>query len=143
MTMAYVVGIVLALSTAGLARLVGFDRDRVFYPTVLVIIASYYVLFAVMGGSTRALIIESIVMTAFVAVAVAGFKFNIWLVVAALAGHGIFDLVHGYLITNPGVPAWWPPFCLAYDVVVAAVVAIVIRGGTLTASSRRSVSITG
>jgi hypothetical protein len=132
-TMAYLVGIVLALSTVGLARLVGFDRDRVFYPTVLVIIASYYVLFAVMGGSTKALVIESIVMTAFVAVAGAGFKFNIWLVVAALAAHGIFDLVHGYLITNPGVPAWWSPFCLAYDIVVAAVVAIMIRGGTLTA----------
>jgi hypothetical protein len=125
--MPYVIGVILALSTVAFARLVGFDRDRAFYPIVLVIIASYYVLFAVMGGSTRALIIESIVMTAFVAIAVAGFKFNIWLVVAALAGHGIFDLVHGYLITNPGVPAWWPQFCLAYDVVVGAVVAIDAR----------------
>jgi hypothetical protein len=30
----------------GLAVMVGFDRERVFYPTVLIVIASYYVLFA-------------------------------------------------------------------------------------------------
>ena len=121
--MAYAVGIVLALLTVILARSVGFDRDRAFYPTILVIVASYYVLFAVMSGSTRALIVETVVMTAFVAAAVMGFKFNVWLVVAALAAHGVFDFVHGYLVTNPGVPGWWPPFCLAYDVTAAAAVA--------------------
>ena len=51
--MPYAIGVVLALSTVAFARLVGFDRDRAFYPIVLVIIASYYVLFAVMGGSTK------------------------------------------------------------------------------------------
>jgi hypothetical protein len=42
--MPYVVGIVLSLGVALLARRVGFDRDRSFYPTVLIVIASYYVL---------------------------------------------------------------------------------------------------
>jgi len=124
------VGIGLALLTVILARQVGFDRDRVFYTTIVIVVAHYYVLFAVMGGSTRALIVESVVMTAFVAVAVMGFKFNVWVIVAALAAHGIFDFVHGYLVTNPGVPAWWPPFCLAYDVTVAAALAwFTIRRG--------------
>ena len=50
------------------ARLVGLDRDRAFYPTVLIVIASTYVLFAVMGGSMHALMIESIAMTAFISV---------------------------------------------------------------------------
>jgi hypothetical protein len=135
--MPYVIGIILALATVALGRSVGFDRDRAFYPLVLIITASYYVLFAVMGGSTSALLIELIVMTAFVAVAVAGFKFNIWLVVAAMAGHGVFDLLRGFFITNPGVPVWWPPFCLAYDVVVAAVVAILIRGRTHGAATSK------
>ena len=121
--MAYAVGIVLALLTVILARSVGFDRDRAFYPAIVIIVAHYYVLFAVMGGSTRALIVESIVMTAFVAAAVMGFKFNVWVIVAALAAHGVFDFVHGYLVTNPGVPVWWPPFCLAYDVTAAAALA--------------------
>lgn len=137
--MPYVIGIILALATVVLGRSVGFDRDRAFYPVVLIITASYYVLFAVMGGSAGALIIELIVMTAFVAVAIAGFKFNIWLVVAAMAGHGVFDLARGYFITNPGVPVWWPAFCLTYDVVVAAVVAILIRGRTRAPAMSKSV----
>ncbi|HEU0107121.1 MAG TPA: hypothetical protein VFT38_13175 [Vicinamibacteria bacterium] len=118
--MAYVVGIVLALLVSGLAWGAGLDRDRAFYPTLLAVIASYYVLFAVMGGSAHALITESIVMSLFVLVAVAGFKSNLWLVAAALAGHGLFDQFHGHLVANPGVPAWWPPFCLAYDIAAAA-----------------------
>jgi hypothetical protein len=36
---------------SGWAALVGFDRDRAFYPTLQVVIASYYVLFAVMSDS--------------------------------------------------------------------------------------------
>jgi hypothetical protein len=116
---AYVVGIVLALLVSGLAWGAGFDRDRAFYPTLLVVVASYYVLFAVMGGSAHALIAESIAMTLFVLVAFAGFKSNLWLVAAALAGHGLFDQLHGHLVANPGVPSWWPPFCMAYDVAAA------------------------
>jgi hypothetical protein len=91
MTMGYTVGIVLALIVCTFARTVGFDRDRAFYPTVLVVIASYYVLFAVMGGSTRALVLESVAMSAFAVFAVAGFKRHLWLVVAALAAHGVFE----------------------------------------------------
>jgi hypothetical protein len=41
--MSYVVGIVLSVGVALLARRAGFDRDRAFYPTVLMVIASYYV----------------------------------------------------------------------------------------------------
>jgi hypothetical protein len=43
--MPYVVGIVLSLGVALFARRVEFDRDRALYPTVLIVIASYYVLF--------------------------------------------------------------------------------------------------
>ena len=125
--MPYVIGIVVALATVAFGKFAGFDRDRAFYPIVLIITASYYVLFAVMGGSTSALVIELIVMTAFVVAAVAAFKFNVWLVVAGMIGHGVFDLVRGYFITNPGVPAYWPAFCLAYDVGIAVVLAIMIR----------------
>jgi hypothetical protein len=39
----------------------GVDRDRALHPAVLVVIASYYVLVAVMGGSSHALVIEGAV----------------------------------------------------------------------------------
>src|SRR6476619_6171611 len=102
--MALVVGVGLTFFVSLLARLAGFDRDRAFYPTVLLVIASYYVLFAVMAGSVHALLAEAIVMTGFWFIAVVGFKRNLWLVAGALVGHGVFDLLHGYLVTNPGVP---------------------------------------
>ena len=54
--MAYVLGILLALLTAFFARLTQVDRDRALYPTLLILIASYYILFAVMGGSAAALL---------------------------------------------------------------------------------------
>ena len=119
----YVVGVVLSLGVALFARRVGFDRDRAFYPTVLIVVASYYVLFAVMSGSVETVLLESIIMTLFAVAAVAGFKASLWIVVAALAGHGVQDAVHGRIVANAGVPAWWPAWCLAYDVGAAGALA--------------------
>jgi hypothetical protein len=119
----FLIGAVLALSVGLSATFIGLDRDRAFYPTVMIVIASYYALFAVMSGSIQVLMIESMVIVAFLGASIAGFKRSLWLVVAALAAHGVFDLVHGHLIENPGVPPWWPLFCLAYDVVAAAYLA--------------------
>lgn len=119
--MGYVIGIVPAPLVAGFARVAGLDRDRSFYPTVLVVVASYYVLFAVMGGSPRAFVLELTAMSAFVLLAVAGLKRGMWIVAVGLAGHGVFDVVHADLISDPGVPAWWPAFCATYDVVAGIV----------------------
>jgi hypothetical protein len=125
--LAYLIGALLALAVGGLGTVVGLDRDRAFYPTVMVVIASYYALFAVMGGSTHALLVEAGVATVFLAVSLVGFKYSLWLVVGALASHSIFDLFHGQLIANPGVPVWWPAFCFAYDGVAAAYLAFLLR----------------
>jgi hypothetical protein len=123
---AYLVGAMLALAVGGLATAVGLDRDRAFYPTVLIVIASYYVLFAVVGESTRALVVEAVVAIAFLAVAIAGFRYSLWLVVAGLAAHGILDVFHDRVIANPGVPTWWPAFCLTYDGVAAGYLTLLL-----------------
>ncbi len=62
-------------------------------------------------------------MTLFVTAAVAGFKGSPWIIVGALAGHGVLDAVHGDIVTNSGVPAWWPAWCLAYDLGAAGALA--------------------
>jgi hypothetical protein len=93
---------VLSVGLAIFARLVGFDRDRAFYPTVLIVIASYYVLFAAMSDSVGTVLVESVVMIGFAIAAVAGFKSSAWIVVGALAGHGVFDAVHGKILENAG-----------------------------------------
>jgi hypothetical protein len=117
--MAYVIGVVLALAVSAYATMLRLDRDRAFYPTVLVVVASYYVLFAVMGGSARVIVVETLVAGAFVVAASLGFRRSLWLVAVGLAAHGVQDFFHGGLVANPGVPAWWPAFCGAYDVAAA------------------------
>lgn len=133
--MALTVGVVLALAIGIFGTVVGLDRDRAFYPTVMIVIALIYVLFAAAGGSTHALALELIPGVLFIAAATVGFKTSLWIVVAALAGHGVFDAFHARAIVNPGVPTWWPPFCLAYDVVAAAYLAWLLARGRVPAAA--------
>jgi len=48
------------------------------------------------------------------------------LVAAALAGHGIYDSFHHLLIHDPGVPVWWPGFCMSFDVLAGAFLAMLL-----------------
>ena len=127
--MGIAIGAVVALSAGIFATVVGLDRNRAFYPVVTIVVASYYVLFAAMGGSTYALVVESLIGAMFLVAAVVGFRWSLWVAAAALAAHGLFDGAHRYLVTNPGVPDWWPEFCLAYDVTAAAYLAWLLRSG--------------
>ncbi len=44
---------------------------------------------------------------------------SLWLAAAGIAGHGAFDFfVHPSLVTNPGMPVWWPGFCGTIDFVI-------------------------
>ncbi len=124
--MEYLVAVVLGLVVAGFAAASGFDRDRSFYPTVLIVIASYYALFAVMGEPRDpALEIEVAVGLVFATLAVLAFKKSMWLAAAGIAGHGFFDFfVHPALVTNPAMPVWWPGFCGTIDIVLGGWLAI-------------------
>ena len=119
--MEYFVGVAVALGVGLFTTVAGLDRDRSLYPVILIVIASYYDLFAVIGGA--ALRSETLVFAAFALAAVIGFRTNLWIVVVALVGHGLFDWYHGQLIENAGVPAWWPMWCLSYDVAAGAYLA--------------------
>jgi hypothetical protein len=120
--MEYLIGALLGVVACAFGALAGFDRDRSFYPVMLVVIAPYYDLFAVLGGG-GALAPETGVLALFALASFVGMRANLWIVVAALAAHGVFDFYHGGLIANAGVPAWWPAFCLSFDVVAAAYLA--------------------
>lgn len=133
--MALLVGGLLAIAVGLLTTGAGLDRDRALYPVVTIVVAAYYVLFAVMGVSTQALVLESLVCAVFVAAAVTGFRSSLWIVVVALAGHGVFDLMHAAVISNPGVPDWWPDFCLTYDVTAAAFLAYLLKRGRVRAAA--------
>lgn len=101
------------------ATVVGLDRDRAFYPTVMIVIALLYALFAAISGLIQVLLLESPAILGFIVAAVIGFKGSLWVVAAALAAHGIYDFGHAYLFENPGVPSFWPAFCSSYDIIAA------------------------
>ena len=119
------VGTILAICVALFAHVAGFDRGKVFYSTVLIVVGSYYVLFAVMAGGSG-LVTELAFFALFAMLAVAGFKTSLWLVVAGLALHGLFDFVRLGPLPGSGVPAFWPGFCASYDFVAAAGLAILM-----------------
>jgi hypothetical protein len=123
------IGVGLALAVGVFGTLVGFDRERSFYPTITIVIAALYSLFAIMAGAHSALLVEAGAGVVFVAAAVFGYKRSLWLVALALFAHGVFDYFRGPYIANPGVPVFWPDFCMAYDVVAAAYLAVLLRVG--------------
>jgi len=129
------IGIILAIAAGLMLTWSGMDRERALYPTLMIVIASYYVLFAVLGNSQQSQWVESLVFLVFLGAAIAGFRSSLWLVVLALAAHGAFDLVHGLVIDNPGVPGWWPGFCAAYDVAAAIYLGCMLRRGRVAAKS--------
>lgn len=130
--MEYLIGVLLGVGVCVFGTIAGFDRDRSFYPVMLIVIASYYDLFAAIGAG-YAFRPETVVLALFILASLAGMRISLWIVAAALLAHGLFDLYHGELIANAGVPAWWPKFCLAFDVLSAAYLAITLKRNRIRA----------
>jgi uncharacterized membrane protein HdeD (DUF308 family) len=136
--MPLVIGVLTAVATAVLARYTRFDQDRSFYPTVLVVIAAYYILFAVMGESRHALAWELAVAVVFSAVAIMGALHLPVLVGVGIVAHGLFDFIHHTMIEDAGVPGWWPGFCGSLDVVLGLWVIGLSRSGGVFRTAFRS-----
>ena len=117
--MPILVGSTLALAVSLMATWTSLDRERGLYPVIVIVSAACYILFALMDGGASAVVAELVPFAIFLTLALLGFKRNLWLIVVALAGHGIFDVSHAALIADKGVPQWWPMFCLSYDVTAA------------------------
>lgn len=135
--MEYLVGTVCGLAVGLIGTLSGMDRDGAFYPTVLIVIAAYYVLFAALEPSFPVVAFEVAVAIGFSVAAIVGFRKTLWVVVVALVAHGLFDLGHALFVDNPAVPTWWPGFCAAVDLFAGAWLAasLMIRSTSTQASS--------
>ena len=78
---------------------------------------------------------ETLAAAVFLAAAVSGFGSSPWVVVVALGFHGVRDFAHHRVIANPGVPVWWPAFCLAFDLTAAAYLAWLLTTGRTRAAA--------
>ena len=113
---AFITGVGLAVVLAIFGKLTGYEKDRSFFPTLLIVIASYYMLFAILDGSVSTILIEIAVAAFFIVLAIWGsYQFPL-IVGAAIALHGIFDFMYGHFYLNNGVPVWWPAFCAGIDI---------------------------
>jgi hypothetical protein len=94
----------------------------------ITLIAAVYVGFAVADGRPRVLVVEVVVAAAFILLAAASITGPAWLLVVGYAGHGLKDLWqerHQYVAGT----RWWPPFCAAVDLVVAALLVLLLTAG--------------
>jgi len=125
--MEYFFGIVLGLVIVVAAHTLKYDRDRSFYPVILIVIALYYVLFAFMNENTGIIITELIIALGFTAIAIVGAKISLLIIGGGLLLHGLFDLFHHQIISYPEVPEWWPGFCAGVDVVLGIGVLVLVK----------------
>ncbi|MFA6957358.1 MAG: hypothetical protein WC538_15915 [Thermoanaerobaculia bacterium] len=96
--------------------------ERWLYSVGLLTLPSLYASFALRAGEPAVGVREMIYGVPFL---VAGLAFAFVSVrqSAVVVGvfwllHGLYDLVHSQLITNSGVPGWYPIWCFMVDVVI-------------------------
>jgi hypothetical protein len=112
------------------ARWQRYDQESAFYPTVLIVIASYYVLFAIMADNTSALIAQLAIAAVFVVLAVIGRNVDGRIVALGIVLHGLYDFAFHWAGGGGGVPVWWPAFCGTVDLVVGLTVLAAIFHST-------------
>jgi hypothetical protein len=102
--------------------------SAIVYALGLAAIAAIYVCFAVADGRVKVIAVESSVASTFVVVGAAAITGTAWLLVAGYVGHGLKDLWQHrtHFVANT---RWWPPFCMAVDWIVAAVIVVEIAAG--------------
>lgn len=108
------------------ALLIGFARlirgERWIYTLGLLALPTAYAIFAFSAGAGTAIFQEMAFGAPYLAAGLA-LSFVRMRSTTVLVGslwllHGAYDLVHGRLVANPGVPSWYPVYCCAVDVVV-------------------------
>jgi hypothetical protein len=127
-TRAYRWGIAVGAVQASIALAFWWLEPSTVHALMVVLIAAVYVGFAVSDGRTHVIIVESVIVAAFVVVAAVSVSVTPWMLVALYLTHGAKDLwQHRHMFVRG--TRWWPPFCFAVDVTVASIVAAQIVFG--------------
>ena len=112
------------LAGGTIALIMGLPSRKVFVilAVVLGVLAGIYLGAALSAGRSTHKLTESMGVAVFSAMAVLGiWQSPVFLVIGYLA-HGLWDLAHHRKEARMGISAWWPPFCLVYDWVIAGAI---------------------
>lgn len=129
---AAIVGIGAAVVTSAWAWSALDPDPLAFHAVALAAIGAVYAGFGLTDGRAGIAALEVVGATAFLGLALAGLWMAPALVGVGLVLHGAWDLGHGPYRITTRLPAWYPPFCAAYDFAFAAV--FFAYAGTLAAS---------
>lgn len=115
------IGVALALASLPVHLVLDHPRSVQLAALLVAAIGAIYAGFALQRGTPRQIATELVVATGFFGAAVAGLWANAWIIPAACAAHGLWDMLHhrDHAALSP-VPGWYPPFCALYDWVFAA-----------------------
>jgi len=86
---------------------------------LLAVIGAIYVGFALQRGSTPQIVVEIMVASGFMAVALLGLWVNQWAIPIGYVLHGAWDFAHHRHKRLVTIPSWYPSFCAIYDWVFA------------------------
>ena len=120
--MALIAGSLLALVMIISMRLMKTENTVWAYPVCLLSLPALYIGFALYGHDMVALQWELIIALPFLLAAmlcsIKGLTYSAYIMAAAWLLHGVYDVLHGQLFNNAGVPLWWPAFCGAVDIII-------------------------
>lgn len=115
-------GLLLGALSVWLARRLRIERWG--YTLSLIGLPLFYVFFAWRSGDENTAFIEffygMLYLASGLVFAISRLKFSAYIVAVLWLLHAAYDIAHGHLVMNLGVPAWYPHFCAAVDVVIGA-----------------------
>jgi hypothetical protein len=124
--------LVAGVASGALTALIGWSSfipdPLAFHTVTLAVIGAIYVGFAFSDGRLPIVILELSVGTGFLVLAFLGLWMAPIFLAVGLILHGAWDLAHRPRGITTKLPAWYPPFCAAYDFVFAGVFLVLARG---------------
>ena len=124
---ALAIGVLVAAIVVLRFRAGKLETTRWAYPALLATFPLYYWVFAVYAADYGALPGELVASVAFLAIAYVSYAFRSFATLLLLSvgyvAHAAYDVHHDALLSNSGVPTWWPEFCGSVDVLLGSYVA--------------------
>ena len=114
-------GAVLGILTLSVAFLLPRDAAIQFAAITLAVTGGAYAGFALQDSRSRILWVEMLGALAFAAASLAGLWITPFAIPAAYILHAVWDMLHhrGRVIST-GVPGWYIPFCIVFDLLTAS-----------------------
>jgi len=116
------IGAAVGVLTIVIARLI--RGQHWVYSLGLLTLPSLYALFALHAGELALSAKEMVYGIPFIAAGLLVTFVSVRQSAVVVGGlwilHGVYDLTHSRLFTNPGVPGWYPVWCFSVDIVVGA-----------------------